>query len=89
VRSVAELGESMIDQYLVNDRLKILVKVNAPKTEILEWDSNKGALKVNVKAVPEKGKANSEIEKFFSKYFKKDVRVVNGLKSKLKTLKIS
>lgn len=44
-------------------KLKIKVKVNQPKTEVVKkWE----LWKVNVKAKPEKNKANEEIIKLFS-----------------------
>jgi len=65
--------------------LKIKVKVNQPKTEIIE----KGEIwKVNVKAKPENNKANEEIIKFFSKIFKKDVKIIRGMKAKQKILEV-
>ncbi len=66
--------------------IKIKVKTNQPKTEIVEKDK---IWKVNVKAKPENNKANLEIIKFFSKLFKKKVKIVNGLKNKEKLLEIT
>ncbi|MEJ2267536.1 MAG: DUF167 family protein [Nanoarchaeota archaeon] len=66
-------------------RLKIKVKTNQPKTEIIEKGDT---WKVNVHAKPESGKANEEIIKFFSKMFKKKVRIVAGAVSKKKILEI-
>jgi len=68
--------------------IKIIVKVNAPKTEILGFDKQKNVYKVAVKAKPLEGKANKEIINFFSKKLKKRVMIVRGLKSKEKVLKI-
>jgi uncharacterized protein (TIGR00251 family) len=66
--------------------IKIKVKTNQPKTEIIE----KGYVwKVNIKAKPKNNKANLEIIKFFSKLFKKKVKIVNGLKNKEKLLEIT
>ena len=83
-------GESMIsiEKYIKDNSLKILVKTNAPKNEIIGWDDSRKALKISVKAVPEKGKANKEIVKFLGKILKKRVFIVSGLKSKEKILKI-
>ncbi len=65
--------------------LKIKVKTKQPKTEVIE----KGDIwKVHVKGVPENNKANQEIIKFFTKYFKKEVQIISGKKSSLKVLKI-
>jgi len=67
-------------------KIKIKVKLNQPKTEILE---KKDIWKLNLKAKPEQGKANLEIIKFFSKMFKKRVKIIRGLKSKNKILEIN
>jgi len=78
----------MIEDYLTSNSLKILVKPNSKKTEIIGWDKEKNALKINVNAHPEKGEANIEIVKFFKKIYKKDVRIKSGLTSKTKILEI-
>lgn len=44
---------------------------------------------MEVKALPEKGKANLEIIKFFSKEYKKDVRIVSGKTSKVKLVRVN
>ena len=77
-----------IDDYVVNGKLNITVKTNSPKTEITGYDNAKKALKVNVHAQPEKGKANAEIIKFFTKLIKKKVEIVSGKTSKTKVLRI-
>ncbi len=75
--------------YEFDKKLKIVVKANSQKTNIVGFDREKNALKVNVHAQPEKGKANAEIIKYFSKLTKKKVEIVSGLKSKTKMLKFS
>ncbi|GAI82649.1 unnamed protein product, partial [marine sediment metagenome] len=45
--------------YIKNNQLKIIVKPNSPKTEIVK--AEKDRLRVNVKAPPEQNKANKEI----------------------------
>jgi uncharacterized protein (TIGR00251 family) len=67
---------------------KIIVKANMPKTEILSYDREKSAYRMNVHAQPEKGKANLEIIKFFKKNLKKQVKIISGITSKQKLLKI-
>ena len=59
-----------IQDYIKNNRLKILVKPNSPKNEIKAWDKEKQALRVNIKAPPTQNKANKEIIKFFTKLLK-------------------
>ena len=65
--------------------IKIKVKTNRPRTKIVSFEN--GIYSMDVKALPEKGKANLEIIKFFKKEYKKDIRVVSGKTSKLKVLK--
>ena len=66
---------------------RIIVKPNSPKNKIIKFDSAKQAYRVNIKEKAEKGKANKEIIRFFSKMMKKEVKIVKGLKSKEKILK--
>lgn len=80
-------GEN-ITRFIKNNRLKLLVKPNSPKTKILEWNESKQALRVAVSAPADKNKANIEIIKFFTKLLKKQVRIQSGLASKVKVLKI-
>jgi len=70
------------------ESINIIVRPNSPKTEIKEFDSGKQAYRVNIKAVPEKGKANKDVIKYFTKLLKKDVKIVSGLKSRKKVLRI-
>lgn len=70
------------------EKIKLIVKPNSPKTEIICYDEEKDALRLNVKAPPEKNKANIEIIRFFKKLLKKDVKIIYGLKDKEKVIKI-
>ena len=70
-------------------RLLLDVKVvpGASKTEIM--DAQGGRLRLRVAAPPEDGKANVELRAFLAKKVgcaKKDVLIVSGEKSRLKTL---
>ena len=78
-----------INDYIKDNKLKIAVKTNSPKTEITSYDKTKNTIKLNVKAQPEKGKANTEIIKFFTKLTKKKTSIISGKTSKQKTLKFS
>ncbi len=69
-------------------RIKIIAKTNAEKNEILDFDKEKNAYKVLVKAPPVENKANKEIIKMFHKKYKQPVRIILGLKSKEKILEI-
>jgi uncharacterized protein len=77
-----------ISKYILKNTLKLLVKPNSPKTEVLGYDEPKKALKIALHAQPEKGKANLELIKFFKKEFKKDIKIISGLTSKEKLIKI-
>lgn len=68
--------------------LKIIVKPSSPKSEITAVDNERNALRVNIKAPPDKGKANREVIKFFSKLLKKKVEIVSGMRSKEKLIRI-
>ena len=70
-------------------RVKILVKPNAKKDELLGFDEEKQAWKVAIAAPPEDNKANIAIIKFFTRLTKKKVTIVIGLTSKQKILNIS
>lgn len=63
--------------------MKIIVKANSSKNEI-SYDKERNLHVVYVKAKPEQGKANFEIEKFLSKHFGKQVRIKSGFSSKTK-----
>ena len=67
---------------------KIIVKPNSPKNEVLGYDVERKAYRVNIKAKPEDNKANIEVIKFLSKFFKKRARIIKGLKSKEKIIKL-
>ena len=69
-----------------NSKLKVLVKPNSKKSEILGYDKN--MVKVAIKEPADKNKANKEVIKFFSKLLKKKVRIKSGLTSREKILEI-
>lgn len=66
--------------------LKIYVQPRAKRTEIEGVDEWRGRLKVRVKAPPVGGKANREIEKFFSKLLGTQVSIIKGMTSREKDL---
>ncbi len=69
----------------------IKVIPNSPKTEFVEKMEN-WVLKIRWKWVPEKGKVNSEIIKYFSKELKidkKNIEITSWKTSSLKKIKIS
>jgi len=71
-----------------DNKIKVLVKPNSSKNEIVGFDSSRKGYIVRVKAVPDKGKANAELVKFLSKELGKKVEIVKGLKSREKLLRI-
>ena len=77
-----------IRSFFVNDCIKIVVKPNAPKTEVVGQDENKKALRVAVNAVPDKDKANNKLVKFISKQIGENVEIISGSKSREKLIKI-
>ena len=75
-------------------RLTVRVQPNASADRIGDWETDAAGrtyLKVRVRAVPEDGKANAAVEKLVAKWLgvpKSAVKVVTGLKSRLKGLDI-
>ena len=69
------------------ENIAIIVKPNSSKNELIGFDKDKNAYKVNIKASPENNKANIEIIKFFSKLSKIKVKIISGQTSKKKILK--
>lgn len=70
-------------------KVKILVKPNSKKDELLGFDEEKRVWKVAIAAPPEDNKANIAVIKFFARLTKKKVTIVTGLTSKQKILNIS
>lgn len=72
----------------MTNHLRITVKVTprAGKSEVVGWEGD--VLKVRVKAAPEHGEANEEVERLLSKYFNAEVEVVGGRKSRRKIVLI-
>jgi len=65
------------------------VSPNASKFEISGYNTWRERIEIRIKALPQKGKANKEIIKEFSKLTRNQVEIISGLKSHQKTLKIS
>jgi uncharacterized protein (TIGR00251 family) len=72
------------DGVLVN----IDVSTNSSKFEISGYDDWRDEIQVRITSIPQKGKANKEIIKEFTKLTGSRVEIVSGLKSRHKTLKI-
>lgn len=77
------------------DYLRIKVLPKSPKneiTEIMADESGEETIKIRIKAVPEKGKANAELIKFLSKELniaKDKISIISGKSDQLKLIKIS
>lgn len=78
-----------LKNHIINNKLKILAKPNAPKTKIIGFDETKQAVKISIAAPPDKNKANLELIKFISKKNKKRVKIISGSKNKEKTLELT
>ena len=74
-----------IHNYIKNNLLKIKVIPNASRTELKEINNQ---LKFYLQAVPEKGKANQAIIKFFKKEYNLKVEIKSGSKSREKVLTV-
>ena len=74
----------------VEDGVLVDVEVSPKSTEfaISGYNEWRDEIEVRITAVPQKGKANKEIIKEFSKLTKSPVEIVSGLKSQHKTLKV-
>jgi uncharacterized protein (TIGR00251 family) len=81
------LKELLIDK-AKSGTLKVEIKPNAGRNEVLGWVSENGAFRVSVKAQPKEGRANTELVKFLSRLLGKKVRIVSGHTSKRKVLKV-
>lgn len=78
----------MLQNYISNNRLHILVKPNAKKTEILSADPTTKIVKIAVAAPADKDKANKELLKFVSRLLKRKVSFISGLRNKEKILEV-
>mgnify|MGYP001947890862 CR=1 FL=1 len=73
-----------IDKYIHNNTIKLKVIPNSSKMELVEDKQ----LKLYLKAIPDKNKANLELIKFFKKKFNLKVEIKSGIKSRDKVLKL-
>ena len=69
--------------------IKVILKPNSSKNKIKEFDSERNAYRIEIKAPAENNKANIELIKFISKSLKKNVKIIKGFKSREKLIKIS
>ena len=71
-----------------SSKFKIIVKTNAQKNRIIDFDKERNAYWVSIRAKPEDNKANTEIIKFLSKLLKKKAKIASGLKSREKIIEV-
>ncbi len=67
-------------------KIKIKLHPNSKQEKIVKLTED--SYEVWIKEKPIDNKANVYLEKYLKKYFKKDVKVVKGLKSKKKVIEI-
>ena len=77
-----------LSSFIINNSLKVVVRPNSSKNEILGYDDARKAVKIAVKAPAEDNKANIELIKFVSKQIGHKVKISSGLTSKEKLLKL-
>ena len=75
-----------------NDYLRIKVVPKSPKSEVVEiMADEEKTIKIRIKAVPEKGKANAELIRFLSHELdvsKENISILSGKTDHLKLIKI-
>ncbi len=69
--------------------LNLKVITNQADFRLKGFDALTKTLKISVTSLPEKGKANTEIEKELTKLFNKNTRIIRGLKSDKKIVSIN
>lgn len=74
-----------LNRFIKNNLLKIKVISNSSKLELIEED---GKLKLYLKSIPDKNKANLELIKFFKKEFGLRMEIKSGMRSREKVLKV-
>ncbi|PIN74121.1 hypothetical protein COV20_00715 [Candidatus Woesearchaeota archaeon CG10_big_fil_rev_8_21_14_0_10_45_16] len=74
-----------INPHIINKTLSLKVIPNSGRNELIEENNS---LRLYIKAIPDKNKANLEVIKFFKKEFNLRVEIVSGLKSREKRLKV-
>jgi len=68
-------------------KIKLKVHTNSKQEKIIGRGDKE--FEIWIKEKPFEGKANIYLEKLCKKYFKKDVKIVRGLKSKNKLLDVA
>jgi uncharacterized protein (TIGR00251 family) len=74
-----------LTKHIKEGLLRIKVSPNARKTKLVEDNG----LRLYIKEIPDKNKANLALIKFFKKKFNLKVTIKSGMKSRDKVLKVS
>lgn len=82
VRNASTPGANMIEE----KRFRAIVRPRSLESKIVCFDRKRGAYRINVKAPAENNRANRELMRFLSKKLKRRVRIVSGLKSRIKII---
>ncbi len=75
-----------IKKHITNNLLCVKVTPNASKTVLKE---EQGKLRLYLKAVPEKDKANRQMIRFFKKEFNLKVSIKSGARNRMKVLEVN
>lgn len=68
--------------------IKVIVKPDSRKTEILDHDAENDIFHIAISKPAENNKANLELIKFLSKLYKAKVSIITGKTSKKKLVRI-
>ncbi|AKG91972.1 TIGR00251 family protein [Geoglobus ahangari] len=69
-------------------RVRVHVTPKSKRSEVAGYDEWKKAIIVRVRAPPEGGKANREVEQLLSEFFGTSVEIVSGHRSRDKVVEI-
>ena len=77
-----------LERLRLGEVFTIIVKPDAPETKLLGFDADKNSYRIALKAPAEDNKANIELVKFLRKETGKQVKMLKGLRSRTKVVKI-
>lgn len=66
--------------------IDVIVSANAKTSAVVGLDAWRKRLMISVKTPPEKGRANKEVCEVLSDFFRADVKILKGQRSRLKTV---
>ncbi len=79
--------EAELSHAISDGPITVRVMPGAGATKVVS--NEQGVFRIQLKARPEKGEANLELVKFLSKLVKKKVKIVSGLTSRTKIVRIA